>query len=134
MLYKINRDVPANTTAAAPDWQKLQVCQGTIEEWIIFCPDECADLMQFRVMYKGHQLLPFSKDEWMNAFPVPIKPTENLELSVSPYVLDIYAFNLDDSYSHEYNLYCNVLRKKPVSPTKTGFDIKAAWSNLFGGG
>jgi len=39
MLFKINHDVPANTTAAAPVWQKLQVCQGTIEEWNIFCPE-----------------------------------------------------------------------------------------------
>ena len=134
MLYKINRDVPANTTVLNPDWQKLQVCQGTIKEWIIFCPDECADLMKFRVYYQGHQILPASLDEWMDALrsPAPIK--ENLKLDVSPYVLDVYAFNLDDTYSHEYNIYANVLRDEPFEVPKSGFDFKSAWSKLFGGG
>jgi len=134
MLYKINRDVPANTAIDSPDWQKLQVCKGTIKEWIIFCPEECADLMKFRVRYKGTQLLPFSRDEWMDAFSTPIMPTDNLELDVSPYVLDVYAYNLDTRHSHEYNVYCNVLRDKPVVASPSGFDFKAAWSKLFGGG
>jgi len=134
MLYKINRDVPANTTAAAPDWQKLQVCKGTIKEWIIFCPEECADLMKFKVRYKGTQLLPFSRDEWMDAFPIPIKPSENLKMDVSPYVLDVYAYNLDTRHSHEYNLYCNVLRDEPFVPQTSGFDFKSAWNKIFGGG
>ena len=134
MLYKINRDVPANTTAAAPDWQKLQVCKGTIKEWIIFCPEECADLMKFRVEYQGHQILPFNRGEWMDALTVPFPIRENLGLDVSPYVLDVYAYNLDTRHSHEYNLYCNVLRDKPVTAAPSGFDFKSAWSKLFGGG
>lgn len=134
MLYKINRDVPKNTTTAAPDWQKLQVCKGTIVEWIIYCPEECADLMQFQVRYKGTQLLPFSRDEYMNGLTGPIPIKENLKLDVSPYVLDVYAYNLDDRHSHEYNLYCNVLRDEPFKPPVSRFDFKTAWSKLFGGG
>ena len=134
MLYKINRDVPANTAIAAPDWQKLQVCKGTIKEWIIFCPEECADLMKFKVRYKGHQLIPFSRDEWIDAFFIPTKIIDNLELDVSPYVLDIYAYNLDTRYNHEYNVYCNVLKDKPVTAAPSGFDFKAAWDKLFRGG
>jgi len=90
--------------------------------------------MQFKVRYKGTQLLPFSRDEWMDALPSPIPIKENLVLDVSPYVLDVYAYNLDDSYSHEYNLYCNVLRDEPFVPPTSGFDFKAAWSKLRGGG
>jgi len=70
----------------------------------------------------------------MNALTGPIPIKENLKLDVSPYVLDVFAFNLDDTYSHEYNIYCDVLRDKPVVPSQPGFDLKAAWSNLFGGG
>jgi len=134
LLYKINRDVPANTTAADPDWQKLQVCKGTIVEWIIYCPEECADLMQFQVRYKGTQLLPFSRDEYMNALTGPIPIKENLKLDVSPYVLDVFAFNLDDKYSHEYNIYCDILRDTPLKVGDSTFDLKSAWSKLFGGG
>ena len=134
MLYKINRDVPANTAIASPDWQKLQVCKGTIKEWIVFCPDECADLMKFRVFYHGHQILPANADEWMDALRSPSPIMENVKLDVPPYVLDVYAFNLDDSYSHEYNVYSNIIREEPFVPPKSGFDFKSAWSKLFGGG
>ena len=134
MLYKKYASIPANTTAAAPNWQKLQVCKGTIKEWIVFCPEECADLMKFKVRYKGNQLLPFSRDEWMDALTTPFPIMENLGLDVSPYVLDVYAYNLDERYSHEYNLYVDVLKDEPYVPPTSGFDLKSAWSSLFGGG
>ena len=90
--------------------------------------------MKFKVRYKGNQLLPFSRDEWMDALTTPFPIMENLGLDVSPYVLDVYAYNLDTRHSHEYNLYCNVLKDKSVTAATSGFDLKAAWSNLFGGG
>ena len=134
MLYKINRDVPANTTAADPDWQKLRVCKGIIKEWIVYCPEECADLMKFQISYQGHQILPVSRDEWMDALQKNAPVLENLELKVSPFVLDIYAYNLDDTYTHEYNIYVNILRDKPFVAPTSNFDTTAAWSKLFGGG
>jgi hypothetical protein len=134
LLYKINRDVPANTTAAAPDWQKLQVTKGTIKEWIIFCPEECADLMKFKVEYQGVQILPISRDEWMDALMIPFPIMENLNLDVAPYVLDIRAYNLDTKHSHEYNLYVDILRDEAFTPQAPGFNIKTAWSKVFGGG
>ena len=133
MLFKINRDVPANTTIANPDWQKLQVAKGTIVEWIVFCPVECADLMKFKVRYKGTQLLPFSRDEWMDALHGPIPIKENLILNVSPYVLDVYAYNLDDTYSHEYNIYVNIDPPTAVAPAEATAGFSQRWKNLFKG-
>ena len=133
MLYKINRDVPANTAIASPDWQKLQVCKGTIKEWIVYGPREAADLVRFRVEYKGNQIFPFTRGEWMDVFPNAIRITENLKLDASPYVLDVFAYNLGNRLTHEYNLYCNVLRDEPFIPPTSGFDFKSKWQNLFGG-
>jgi len=129
VLYKKYASIPANTTAAAPNWQKLQVCKGTIKEWIVFCPEECADLMKFKVRYKGHQILPFNRDEWMDALRSPIPIKENLELKVPPYVLDVYAYNLDDSYSHEYNIYADILRTESVTP---GDETAGLWDKIKG--
>jgi len=129
VLYKKYASIPANTTVAAPNWQKLQVCKGTIKEWIVFCPEECADLMKFKVRYKGNQLLPFSRDEWMDALRSPIPIKENLELKVPPYVLDVYAYNLDDSYSHEYNIYADILRTESVTP---GDETAGLWDKIKG--
>jgi len=133
LLYKINRDVPANTAIASPDWQKLQVCKGTIKEWIVYGPSEAADITKFRVEYKGTQIFPFTRDEWMEVFPTPIKFIENLTLDASPYVLDVYAYNTGDRLSHEDNLYVNVLRDKPFVPPASGFDFRSKWNSLFGG-
>ena len=134
LLYKINRDVPANTAIASPDWQKLQVCKGTIKEWIVYGPKQAADITKFRVEYKGTQIFPFTRGEWMDVFPNAVKFAENLKLDASPYVLDVFAYNLGDRLTHEYNLYVNVLRDEPFIPPTSGFNIKEAWSNLFGGG
>ena len=134
MLYKINHDVPANTAIAAPDWQKLQVCKGTIKEWVIVAPLECANLMQFWVEYHGLQILPFSHGERIYGISWPVVIHENLELDVDPYVLDVKAINTDTVKQHEYNLYVNVLREEPFKPPTSGFNFKEVWSKLFGGG
>ena len=70
----------------------------------------------------------------MDALYEPTILKENLELDVSPYVLDVYAYNLDTRHSHEYNLYVDVLKDKSVTAATSGFDLKSAWNNLFGGG
>ena len=90
--------------------------------------------MKFKIAYQGHQIFPVSRDEWMDALQKNAPVLENLELKVSPFVLDIFAYNLDDTYTHEYNIYVNILRDKPFVAPTSNFDTTAAWSNLFGGG
>ena len=134
MLYKKSREVPANTAIASPDRQTLQVAKGQLTHWLVVCPDECADLMKFKVLYHNVQLFPFSRDEWADAligsFPIP----ESIEIDTAPYVLDIVAYNLDDTYNHEYNIYVNIIPEKPFKPPAPGFDLRRAWNGLFGGG
>ncbi|MCK5504546.1 MAG: hypothetical protein KAJ10_05260 [Thermodesulfovibrionia bacterium] len=134
MLFKINYDVPANTAKASEDWQKLKIAKGTLVEWIVTQPKECADLMQFRVEYHGTQILPFTRNEYVYGMFEPTVFTESIEIDIPPYVLDVYAYNLDTKYSHEYNLYVNILPKKPFTPETPGFNFKDAWSRIFGGG
>lgn len=90
--------------------------------------------MKFKVEYQGHQIFPVSRDEWMDALQRNAPIQENLALEVAPFVLDIYAYNQDDTYSHEYNLYINIIRDEPFVPPTSVFDTKSAWSTIFGGG
>lgn len=131
MLFKISHSVDANTTADDPDWQKLNVSKGTIIEWIIVTPLECSNLLQFWVEYHNVQILPFSTGERMYGFftTAPIK--ESMEINDPPYILDVYAINTDTAKAHEYNLYVNIMPKKPisvVSPTLTERSV-----DFFGG-
>ena len=129
MMYKIRRSVPANTPRNNPDWQKLKISKGTIIQWIIFMPDECADLLQLQVYYHGHPVLPFNEDQWMYGFFIPTSIPDKLEIDAAPFYLDIYAVNLDDAYSHEYNLYVNIEPKKPVKPAT---ELTSIWEKLRG--
>jgi len=129
MLFKIRRSVPANTLKTNPDWQKLKIRKGTIVQWIIFMPEECADLVQFQVFYHGHPVLPQNENEWMYGFFIPTVITDKILIEDSPFELDIYAFNTDDSYEHEYNLYVNVEPEKPVSPME---EEESIWEKLKG--
>ena len=134
MLFKIKRDVPANTPRTMLDRQKLSIAKGTIIEWLVHMPEECADLMQFCVEYHNMQILPFSGSTWMYGIFEPTVFKENFLVNDGPYALDIYAFNLDTRHSHEYNIHCNVEPAKLPTAQKPGYDLKAAWNNLFGGG
>ena len=134
MLFKIRRSVPANTARQTPDFQKLSIVKGTIIEWLVHMPEECADIVQFRVEYHNMQILPFSGSTWLYGMFEPTVIKDNILINDGPYVLDVYAFNLDTRHSHEYNLYCNVEPAKPYQPPKQGYDFKAAWDKLFSGG
>lgn len=129
MLFKINHSVPANTTEANPDWQKLKIAQGTIIEWLIHMPEECADLMQFRVERNKAHIFPFTGSTWMYGIFEPTVIKDNLPIDAAPYVLDIYAFNLDDSYSHEYNIHVNI---EPAKPVVVGEGVEGVWERLKG--
>jgi hypothetical protein len=120
MLFHYNGLVPANTQIHAPYWQKLPIRQGKIIQWIVFQPEECADLVKYWVEYHGTQILPFNPDEWMYGFFVPTGIPENIEISDAPFVLDFYAVNEDDSYEHEYHVFVNIEPAEPVKIPATG--------------
>ena len=133
MLFKLHRIVPANTAIAAPDFQKLSIAKGTIYEWMIQMPEECADLMQFRVEYHNTQILPFSGSTWMYGVFEPTVIKDNFKVDDGPYVLDIYAFNLDDSNGHEYNIHCNIEPKKPAPVEPPSMTIPERFVDFFRG-
>ena len=100
MLYKKFRSVPANTTAAAPDWQKLKVTKGSIKQWVIFFDPEAANLLHVRVEYHGTSIMPWGGKDWLVGFFTDTPLDDNILLDAAPYELDIYAYNEDDSYPH----------------------------------
>jgi len=134
MLFHYTGAVPANTTTNNPLWEKLVVAKGTIIQWVLFQPEECADLLKFWVVYHGTQILPFNPDEWAYGFFVPTKIDEKIELPDSPYILDFYAINEDDSYSHEYHVYVNVEPAEIVTPGPAGeYVFPPGFKEFFGG-
>jgi len=134
MMFKLSYDVPKNTTAQAPDMQKLKIGKGTIKGWVVFMPEEAADLLQLKIEYHNTQVFPFSGSEWwygvFQAFLIP----DDFPIPDSPYVLDIYATNSDDTNAHEYNVMVIV---EPASQPVSAAPTSAGWferlRDLFGG-
>jgi len=104
MFYKISYSVPPNTSILSPNWQKLQIRKGRIKKFIIYTPLEAADLLRYRVEYHGMQLIPYSGKGWMYGIFSPTTFEVEYQILEPPYVLDIYAYNDDDLYEHEYNI------------------------------
>lgn len=129
MLYKKFWSVPANTTAENPDKQVLKVTKGTIKQWIIFFDPEAANVLHVRVEYHGSPIMPFAGEDWIVGFFTDAPLDDNIELDVPPYELDIYAYNEDDSYPHEYYIHPIILREKPVVVTE---GIEGLWDRLKG--
>jgi len=134
LLFKLSRSVPKNTTTLAPDWQKLKLNRGTLVQWLIQMPEEAADLLKFRVEYHHTQILPFTGSTWIYGLFEPTVIQENLLVHDAPYTLDVYAINSDDTYSHEYNIYANIITDKPVAPGAVSPSVTDRFKSLFGGG
>lgn len=134
MLYHHQRSVPKDTNAPAFDIQKMKITRGIIDRWIVVMPVECADLMQFQVEYHGAPVFPRNKDGWVKQGLSGIGISDNIRIDDSPFTLDIIAFNDDDTYAHEYNLYVNVVTEEPLDlsmPSSAGLLEK--FRSIFGG-
>ena len=133
-MFKRSFDVPANTTATAPSWEKLKICKGKIIGWIVFMPEEAADLLQLRVQYHHEQIFPFTGSTWFYGNFQPFLIPDEIPVSIAPYVLDIYAVNTDDTFSHEYNVMVIVEPETAavgeVQPTTNWF---SKLRDMFGG-
>jgi len=116
MLFKIHKDVAANTAVTNQDWNKLKVAKGRVIEWLLHMPAEAADVMQLRVEYHGVQILPFTRNEFIYGIIQPTLIHDNILIDTPPYELDVFSFNIDDTYNHEFNLYVNVIPDKPITP------------------
>lgn len=114
MMFKKFYSVPANTTKENPDWQKLTVSKGTIKQWIIFFDPEAADLLHVRVEYHHLQIMPFSGSEWIVGFFTNTPMEDNLKIDEPPYILDIFAYNEDDTHPHEYYVHPIIIPEEPL--------------------
>jgi hypothetical protein len=120
MMFHHTGHVPANTTHIAPLHEQMKICNGTIKQWVLYQPEECANLLKFWVVYHGTQLFPFNPNEQAYGFFIPTLIDDEIRLPDSPWRLDLYAINTDDSYEHEYHVYVNVEAAEYEAPAVEG--------------
>lgn len=130
MFFSDVYSVPAQTTAQAPAWRKLRLMKGTIVQWGLYGPDEKANILHVRVEYHGHAIIPFGGSTWMYPLDTGTPIKELIEVSDPPFDLDIYAYNEDDSYAHEYIFFVIVEPTEPVVIPETG--MEGLWERIKG--
>jgi len=96
--------------------------------------EEAADQLRFTVEYHGVQILPYNRPESIYGMFTPVAIPESLKIEEKPYELDIYAWNTDDTHSHEYNLHVNIEPPRPTTPGTVPTGVIARFKSLFGGG
>ena len=134
MLYGDIYSVPANTTASNPSKRIIHVSKGSIKQWVVYSPNEAANLLHVRVSWNGHKILPYGDLLWMYPFDSSSPILENLVIGDFPLDVTIEAYNEDDSYPHEYIIYLVIEPAEPVKVAATG--EAGLWERLsayFGG-
>ncbi len=90
----------------------LPIAQGIIESIDIEFPAGCCGLVGIRVINEDWQLVPWNTDQWLSSddgtFTLPL----NYSVDQPPYRLVIYAYNLDDVYSHTIRIGVMLNEKK----------------------
>lgn len=133
MLYKQFKSIPANTTVDDPDWQKLKIAKGKIKQWVIFFDPEAADVLHVRIEYHGVQIMPWGGLDWIVGFFTDSPMLEDLAIDTRPYELDIYAYNDDDSYPHEYFIHPILIPEKTVKVEAPSMTIPERFLEFFRG-
>ena len=110
MLYSLQIEVPANTTAEAPLASELQLCAGVIKRVWVRWRFGTGRLCGCRIMRESRQLWPSDPTAWFISGPHEMAWDEWHELSDVPYNVTVEAYNLDDTYLHRLWVAVSVMR------------------------
>lgn len=100
MFYDLSLTIPKNTSEAVPLELPLILCRGVINHVEIGFPPGCAGLAHLQIRRALHQLWPTNPSGSFNTDGYNILFDEAYELFFEPYLVDLVAWNLDDTYPH----------------------------------
>jgi hypothetical protein len=97
--------IPANTAESARYTERFSLVRGVIDQLVIGYPPGCARLAYISFWYRGVQRYPETYPmgyAWDNIFWVE---EVEIDLTNSPYVLDVSCWNLDTTFEHTLTLW-----------------------------
>ena len=133
MWYKHNDSVAANTTELTAEETRLTISRGVIIEWDIGGPVEGANLLNLKVFYGDHQIIPYNRDKtiWPALQKAPIQ--EYYQILQPPYELKFKAWNEDDTFPHEFFVGVTIMHPIIAGLVTTSRSIVSKFRKLFGG-
>ena len=138
MLYSQEITVAANTTEANASETVIKVTRGVIKKIIYQPRPGHSALCHARVFYQEHQIAPVDRNTDLHGDTFPIEWEEYEELFTDPYELVIRAWNLDDTYSHTFDISFVIMLEEVAQPLDFNKLIKSILNifsptRIFGG-
>lgn len=125
MHFPYTITVPKNTTTAAPYTKILPLRKGIITHVQVIVPPGPMDLTGLVLLYHEFQLYPLVQEEYYHGDDVDIPFDDEQEILVVPYELKAIAWNLDDTYDHEFIVAFSMKRPEDVTTsTRSLQDLK----------
>ena len=104
MLYQRSLTIPANTPESSPVSATLKLTVGTITRMEVEFPAGCVYQVGARVRDKGWQVMPWTRDEWLNSENYVVFCDAPYPLASAPYVLTLIGYNEDTVNDHTLQL------------------------------
>jgi len=133
MLYKKSHSVETGTSGTSPDTKTIKISKGILNLWVVWMTVESGNYLNLRIFYHGVQVYPFTPQEEIKGWFVPIGVSDNLKIDTPPYELTVEAWNTAPTNSHEYHVHVNVEPKTAVRPVETELTIPERIMDFFRG-
>lgn len=112
MIYRFGITTPANTAEANKQKTLLKLCQGVIHQIDITFPAGPAGLLKMHINRGLYQVWPNTASQVFAADDTTISFREHFELNNSPFELEAWTWNLDDTYEHDIIIRIGILKRK----------------------
>lgn len=132
MIYEWSIAVAANTTKANRDRKNITLPQGVIHRVNVIFPTGCAGLAHLIVRDGVSNVYPTNSDDSFNSDNEIIDFRDFFKLPYKRNKLQIYTWNLDDTYAHTITLRLGVLPEEVLLPFKVWEALINSMKKLFG--
>lgn len=116
MVYSINVSTTKNTIQSSAKHTKIYLSRGVITKWDIFFPIGSEGSTRFRVTRGSDEILPRNSNGYIAGNEANFSFPEHYFLREAPYILDIYSWNLDTGFDHEFLLYISIIPFRALYP------------------
>jgi hypothetical protein len=104
MIYTLTETVAANTPVIGALQFKMPVTGGLIYKVEIYLPPGSCGLMGLIICDGGYQIWPSERKEWFFGDDSLIAFDDRYYVNSPNKILDVFAYNLDDTYAHIFQV------------------------------
>jgi len=100
MRFQRDLLVASGKLSSDPATTTMKLCEGVITHSSVLFPPGCAGLVYVQVWLGGHQLIPWSRGEWIRGDDHLVELEMYYPVGPVPRLITIKGYNDDDTYPH----------------------------------